>query len=48
MKKVINGILYDIEKATKIAEYWNPLGKNDAGYVYEQLFVTDKVNYFTW
>ncbi len=46
MKKVIDGKLYDTEKATKIADYWNGLGADDFRYVFEELYVTAKGNYF--
>lgn len=46
MKKVIDGKLYDTEKATMIADYWNGLDSSDVHYVSEELYVTAKGNYF--
>lgn len=48
MKKVIDGKLYDTEKATKIADYWNGLGADDFRFVHEELYVTVKGNYFLY
>ena len=46
MKKIINGIRYDTEKAEKVAEYWNGLPNNNFGYEQEWLYITKNGNYF--
>lgn len=46
MKKVIEGKVYNTETATKVAEYWNGLGRNDFNCIEEDLYVTKKGNWF--
>jgi len=48
VKKVIGGKLFDTEKATLIAEFWNGLYSSDAYSIIEELYVTDKGNYFIY
>ena len=38
MKKIINGKMYNTETAKYLAAWWNGLGCNDFGYVYEDLY----------
>ncbi len=48
MKKVIDGKLFDTEKATLIAEYWNGLDYSDFFNITEKLYVTSKGSYFLY
>lgn len=48
MKKAIDGLLYDTEKAEKVASYSNGLGKSDFGYVREKLFRTSNGRFFLY
>lgn len=48
MRKVIDGKVYDTEKATMLAEYSNGRFRNDFSYVNEELYVTAKGNYFLY
>jgi hypothetical protein len=46
MKSIIDGKLYDTEKAEEIAEWENMQNCTDFHWYYERLFVTTKRNYF--
>tara|TARA_B100000902_G_C26396448_1_gene475638 strand:- start:132 stop:449 length:318 start_codon:yes stop_codon:yes gene_type:complete len=46
LKQIIDGKTYNTETAEKIGEYWNGLGSNDFGYVYEGIYKTARGNYF--
>jgi len=46
MKMVMNGLLYDSEKATQIASYDNCLGAGDFNTRQEILMITEKGRYF--
>lgn len=48
MRKVINGKIYDTEKATLLAEYWNGLGSGDKNYFIERLYITKKGSFFLY
>lgn len=46
MKKVINGHLYDTDKATAIATAWNGNNKNDFHYMEETLYQSPNKQFF--
>lgn len=46
MKQIIGKKVYDTEKATLLAEYWNGLSTGDFCYVRERLYITDNGNFF--
>lgn len=46
MNQIIDGILYDTEKAEEICEYWNYLPTTDFRNMRETLFITKKGNWF--
>ncbi len=46
MKKIIDGIRYDTEKATKVAKYNNNLGDGDFNYLREYLYHTRNNRWF--
>lgn len=48
MKKIIEGKVYNTEKAEMLAEYWNGLSSSDFRYCLEELYVTKKGNYFMY
>jgi len=48
MKKIINHKVYNTETAELIDEYWNGLEKNDWHYLYEELYMTKKGNWFLY
>ena len=48
MKRVIEGKVYNTETATKVAEYWNQLGRGDFNAIEEDLYVTKKGNWFMY
>jgi len=48
MKKIINGKIYDTDKAVAIADYSNYLGSNDVYYESEVLYKTAKGNFFLY
>ncbi len=48
MKKIINGKIYDTDKAVAIADYTNYLGTNDVYYESEVLYRTAKGNFFLY
>jgi hypothetical protein len=48
MRKVVDGKLYDTEKATMVAEDGNGLGPNDFKYEFEELYVTQKGAFFLY
>lgn len=48
MKKIINKKVYDTDKATLIAEYWNGLGTSDFHYICEELYITKNGEFFLY
>lgn len=48
MKKIIDNILYNTETAELIAEYWNGIDHNDFDYLTEELYRTQKGNFFLY
>jgi len=48
MKKIINRKVYNTETAELIGKYWNGLSTNDFHYVYEELYITKKGNWFLY
>ncbi len=46
MKRVVNGKLYDTEKAEEVASWGNGLGNSDFRHVEETLYRTKKGNWF--
>jgi hypothetical protein len=46
MKQIINRVLYDTDKAEKVAEYWNGCSQSDFNYLFEELYVTKNGRYF--
>lgn len=41
MRKIVNGKMFDTERAIMLAQYWNGLGSNDFKYVQEEVYVTE-------
>lgn len=48
MKKIMNGVIYDTEKAELIAENWNGLGRVDINFVNEEIYCTKNKRYFLY
>jgi hypothetical protein len=48
MKKIINGMKYDTDKAEAVADWSNHYPSNDFKSCSESLFVTTKGNWFLW
>lgn len=46
MKKIINKKMYDTDKALLLAEYWNGLDRNDFRNISEDLYITNKGQFF--
>jgi hypothetical protein len=48
MEKVINGLVYDTDKAEKIASYSNSKSRNDFRFLREELYKTKSGRYFIY
>jgi hypothetical protein len=48
MKKIINRKVYNTETAELLGKYWNGLSTNDFHYIYEELYITKKGNWFLY
>lgn len=46
MRKTINGKVYDTDTATEVASYWNGCTNSDHRYCAEELYITQKNNWF--
>jgi len=46
MRKVIQSRIYDTDKATKVADYWNCLSTSDFNNLSESIYRTKKGSWF--